>query len=162
MPYTTNTYSGIFKPKNPQKYVGNNIDNITYRSSYELKFMNWCDSTKNVVQWNSEGIRLPYLSPIDSRMHEYVVDFLVTVENKDGSRKNFLVEVKPARFTRAPVIPKRKTRKYLNEVIQWKTDQAKWDIAKKYAQKQGWEFILITEHELGIIWSGWKTNVLDK
>lgn len=162
MPYTTNTYKGNFKPKNPNKYVGDNLDNIIYRSSYELKFMNWCDTTPDVLQWNSEGIRLPYVSPIDSKVHEYVVDFMVKIKNKIQEEKIFLVEVKPSRFTRPPTIPKRKSRKYLNEVIQWKTDQAKWDIAKKYAQKQGWEFTLITEHQLGLLWSGWKTAPLDK
>ena len=36
-------HQGTYKVKDPNKYVGD-PNNIVFRSSWELKFMNWCDS----------------------------------------------------------------------------------------------------------------------
>ena len=44
---------GIFKPKNKQKYIGN-PDNVIFRSSWELSFMNFIDRSDVVVKWASE------------------------------------------------------------------------------------------------------------
>ena len=41
-------YKGKFTPKNPQKYKGN-PKNIIYRSSWERRFMSYCDKTKEVL-----------------------------------------------------------------------------------------------------------------
>ena len=38
-------YKGLFKPLNPQKYKGNH-KNIIYRSSWEKRFMGYCDKKK--------------------------------------------------------------------------------------------------------------------
>ena len=45
---------GTFVPKNAQKYVGKHIPR--YRSGWELTFMNFCDTNKNVLYWASEAI----------------------------------------------------------------------------------------------------------
>ena len=44
---------GKFRPRNPQKY-GGDVSNIVYRSSYELKFMQYCDLTESVNSLKSE------------------------------------------------------------------------------------------------------------
>ena len=44
---------GRYKPINPNKYQGDPT-NIIYRSSWELKFMRFCDLRDDVVQWQSE------------------------------------------------------------------------------------------------------------
>lgn len=36
-------------PKNPEKYVGD-VNNIISRSSWETKFMNWCDQNPAVIK----------------------------------------------------------------------------------------------------------------
>ena len=41
-------YSGKYKPLNPQKYKGN-VSNIIYRSSWEKRFMIYCDKTRAVM-----------------------------------------------------------------------------------------------------------------
>ena len=51
-------YKGIFKPNNPQKYKGN-VKNITYRSSWEKRFMVYCDKTRQIVEWGSEELFIP-------------------------------------------------------------------------------------------------------
>tara|TARA_R110002167_G_scaffold247369_1_gene452981 strand:- start:257 stop:703 length:447 start_codon:yes stop_codon:yes gene_type:complete len=148
MTYSKKVYSGKFIPRNPKKYKGN-VTSIIYRSSYELKFMNWCDISDSVMEWGSEEIVIPYISPLDNRVHRYFVDFYVKVSSKDKIRY-CLVEVKPFRFTQEPKIPKRKTKRFLNEVKQWGVNLSKWEAAKEFCLDRNWEFMIITEKELGI------------
>ena len=147
MTYTKNLYQGKFMPKNPSKYKGD-LSNIIYRSGYELKFMNWCDLNSDVLEWGSEEVVIPYRSPLDNRVHRYFVDFLVKVKQTDNTCKMILVEVKPYRFTQEPKIPKRRTKRFINEVKQWGVNLAKWESATEFCIDRGWEFKLITEKEL--------------
>jgi hypothetical protein len=105
------SYKGIFKPKNPSKYIGDHT-NIIYRSLWERKFMVFCDNNSNVIKWCSEEIAIPYLSPVDGKYHRYFVDFLVEMETKTG-KEVFLIEIKPKRQC---VEPKRGKR-----ILQFKT-----------------------------------------
>ena len=70
------SYKGKFRPKNRKKYKGNPSD-IVYRSLWELKFMNYCDSNKSILKWSSEEIIIPYRCPTDNRIHRYFPDFYV-------------------------------------------------------------------------------------
>ena len=67
---------GYFKPTNPEKYKGN-VDKIFYRSSWELKFNNWCDKHPSVLEWSSEEIVIPYKKPTDNQMHRYFLGFQI-------------------------------------------------------------------------------------
>jgi hypothetical protein len=58
-------YSGKFKPKNPEKYAGRG--SIRYRSSWELKFMNFLDENPSIKNWASESISIPYKNPIANK-----------------------------------------------------------------------------------------------
>lgn len=147
MAYTKHTYTGKYIPINPQKYRGD-ITNIQYRSSYEMRFMRWCDLNENVLEWGSEEVIIPYISPKDNKSHRYFVDFYIKIKNKDGMIKKYLIEVKPFRFTQEPKIPKRKTQNFINEVIQWSVNNAKWAAARQASKRMGWEFMLITEKDL--------------
>ena len=148
MAYTKDTYKGRFIPKNPQKYAGDPME-IIYRSSYELKFMKWCDTSESVLKWASEEIVIPYVSPMDNLVHRYFVDFYVEVMEKTGRRKKYLVEVKPYRFTVPPQVSQRKTQRFISEVKQWGVNNAKWSAARRFASQHGWEFMLVTEKDLG-------------
>ena len=68
------TYRGRYIPKNPDKYRGDR-SNIIYRSSWERKLMVYCDITEAVIEWGSEEVIIPYLSPVDNRIHRYFPDF---------------------------------------------------------------------------------------
>lgn len=144
---------GIFNPKNPQKWIITksfdlNEKAIKYRSSYELKFMKFIDMNPDIVLANSEGIVIPYVSPIDNKLHRYYIDFII--KNKKG--KIFLVEIKPFNQTQKPKQPKSKSGKsYKNYIEAYKTyliNQAKWKTASEFAKSKGWEFKIITEKEL--------------
>lgn len=142
-------YQGKFKPKNPQKYVGDPTD-IIYRSSWELKFMIWCDTNTAVSRWSSETTIIPYICPTDNRPHRYFVDFKIQVKDKTGVLKTYLVEIKPDAQTRPPEQPKRKTKRYITEVMTWGKNDAKWKAAREYCKDRGYEFVILTEHHLGI------------
>lgn len=144
MTYTKELHQGRFIPRNPKKYRGD-VTNIIYRSGYEVKFMNWCDLNDDVTEWSSEEVVIPYRSPIDKKIHRYFIDFYAKIGGKV-----YLIEVKPERFTRPPDIPKRKTKRFLNEVAQWGVNQAKWKSAREFCADRNWEFKIITEKELGI------------
>jgi hypothetical protein len=90
MAYSKDTYKGRFVSTNPQKYVGDST-NIVYRSSYELKFMKWCDMNSSVKRWASEEIVIPYISPIDGKKHRYFPDFLIEIRTKDNIIQKILI-----------------------------------------------------------------------
>ena len=137
-------YKGKYTPKNPKKYKGD-PNRIVYRSLWERKFMVYCDTNDAILEWGSEEIIIPYLSPIDGRIHRYFPDFYVKIQNR-----KYLVEVKPLRQTMEPKTQKRVTKKYVNEVVTWSVNKAKWKAATEFCKDQNWEFKIITEKELKI------------
>mgnify|MGYP006273221949 CR=1 FL=1 len=138
---------GIFKPNHPDKYRGD-VNNIIYRSGWEKRVMDWCDTNKNVVSWSSEEIIIPYISPVDNRPHRYFVDFYVEALDRDGKKVVYLLEVKPKGQTQEPKVQKRKTKRYITEVVTWGVNQAKWKAAEEFCKDRGWTFRLITETDL--------------
>ncbi len=142
-------YSGLFKPKHPEKYVGDPT-NIVYRSSWEVKVMSWLDNNDSIITWASEELFIPYISPVDNRWHRYFPDFLVKYRTKDNKLSTMMLEVKPKKQTAQPDPQKRKTKQFINEVKTWGVNQAKWKAANEYCLDRGWEFKLITEDHLGL------------
>ena len=65
---------------------------IIYRSSWEKKFILWCESCKNVKHWGSECTYIKYFNPVDQKTHRYFPDFVVEMQdgNKNTRRKKFL------------------------------------------------------------------------
>lgn len=102
------------------------------------------DTTETVVYWNSEGLVIPYLSPIDGKRHRYFPDFLIKVRSKDGNVRVWLLEVKPHAQTTLRNT-KRNTRKFINEAATYLVNQAKWEAAEEFCKDQGWTFQVITE-----------------
>jgi hypothetical protein len=110
------------------------------------------DIDPNVLWWSSEETIIPYRSPVDNKYHRYFVDFTVRLKTVDGSTKTLLIEVKPAAQTKPPVIQesKKKSKRYINEVMRWGVNSAKWKAAKEYCKDRGYEFMIMTEAEIGI------------
>ena len=143
------TYKGIFKPRNPCKYKGDS-HNIIYRSRWELYFMKYLDDHPDVQQWASEELVIPYRSPIDGRVHRYFPDFWVQKINREGKQDTVVVEIKPFKETVEPTPQKNLSKRYLYEVKTWGVNSAKWKEARNYCKDRGWEFVIITEKELGL------------
>ena len=142
-------YKGRYTPKNPKKYKGD-YHNIIYRSLWERKFMVYCDNSDNILEWGSEEIIIPYLSPWDGKIHRYFPDFYIKVKQSSGNIKKFIIEVKPKKQTRPPKPVTRKTRKWLNEIKTYSINDAKWKHAKEWCENNNMEFKILTEEELGI------------
>ena len=142
-------YKGRYNPVNPKKYKGNS-QNIIYRSLWERKFMVYCDTNDKVLEWGSEEIIIPYISPWDSKVHRYFPDFYIKVKQSSGNLKKFIIEVKPKKQTRPPKPVERKTKRWINEVRTFGVNEAKWKHATKWCKDNDMEFKILTEEELGI------------
>ena len=138
-----------YKPSNPEKYQGN-PNNIICRSSWERRFCVWCDRNENIISWASEEFSIPYMSPVDKRVHRYFPDFYMKVKERNGKIKRYVIEVKPAKQTKPPVKPKRQTKGYIREAYEYAKNQAKWKMAREFCADRQWEFKVVTEKELGI------------
>ena len=142
-------YKGRYNPVNPKKYKGNS-HNIIYRSLWERKFMVYCDTNDKVLEWGSEEIIIPYISPWDSKVHRYFPDFYIKVKQSSGNLKKFIIEVKPKKQTRPPKPVERKTKRWIKEVRTFGINEAKWKHATKWCKDNDMEFKILTEEELGI------------
>ena len=142
-------YSGKFKPKNPKKYNGN-PSKIVYRSSWEARCMNYFDQNDNIIWWASEEVIVPYKHPMDGRYHRYFPDFIIKVRQKNGQSKTMMIEIKPEYQKIGPKKQKRKTQRYIKEVVTYAVNQAKWEAAEDYCADRRWEFKVLTENDLGI------------
>jgi hypothetical protein len=136
---------GKYKVKNPQKYNGD-YNNVQYRSSWELKFFNYCDKNPDIVKWSSEEIVIPYKSPIDGKWHRYFPDIWMKTSNGD----TYLIEIKPFKETQEPKKRSRITKQYLYEVKTWGINSNKWKAAEEYCKDRKWKFKIITEKELKV------------
>ena len=146
------SYKGRYTPINPSKYKGDPT-NIIYRSLWERKLMKVLDSNPNVLEWCSEEIIVPYKSPIDGKYHRYFPDFVIKQREKDGSIKTKMIEIKPLREVMGPTPiteGTKPTRKYVNEVMKYAINSKKWESAKQYCADRNWEFVIMTEKELGV------------
>jgi hypothetical protein len=143
------SYKGKYKPSNPEKYKGDPT-NIIYRSLWERKFMVYCDTNNNVLEWASEETIVRYYDPISKKVRRYFPDFVIKVLQPDGKSKKIMIEIKPKRQTVPPPKPKRQTENYINEVYEYAKNQAKWEAAKDFCEDRLWEFKILTEDDLGV------------
>ena len=141
-------YSGKFIPTNITKYRGD-VKKIVYRSLWERRFMVYCDNTSAILEWGSEEVIIPYISPLDGRMHRYFPDFYIKVKQKDKTIKKMIIEVKPKIQCGPPKPPKLKTKRFINEVRTWGVNEAKWNAAIEWCNDRGMEFKILTEDHVG-------------
>ena len=143
-------YKGKFRPKRPKKYKGDPTQ-IIYRSLWEKKFMEYCDLTENISQWQSEEFWIRYKSPLDNKVHRYFPDFFIKYRDALGKKRNVVIEVKPAKQLKMPKKnPKKRTKSWVYEVQTYVVNQAKWKAAESYCADRKYEFRIMTEKELGI------------
>ena len=143
-------YSGRYIPKNPKKYKGD-PSRIVYRSLWERKFMIYCDFNDSIIEWGSEEVIIPYVSPWDGRVHRYFPDFYIKVKQKTGKYKKFIIEVKPKNQCSPPTTtPKKRTSKWYNEVKTWGINEAKWKSATQWCEANNMQFQILNEDHLDI------------
>lgn len=140
------TYKGKFTPKYPEKYIGN-VDNIVFRSLWEKSFLNYLDTNPSVIRYSSEEIVIPYLNPLDRKVHRYFPDMYVELKDREGNINIKLIEIKPYAQTQRPVA-KRRTKSSYEAEVTYIINQTKWEYARKFCDEKGWQFQVLTEKEL--------------
>lgn len=106
--------------------------------------MKWADTHPQVLKWKSEEFHIKYVSPVDGRVRRYFPDFYL--ELADG--RKIVVEIKPKAQTVPPQASNRKTKQYVEKVMTYAVNQAKWQSAKQFCEQRQWEFKVLTEDQL--------------
>ena len=114
--------------------------------------MVYCDNNANITKWGSEIVKIPYISPLDGKRHNYFVDFIIESKDKDGIDRISLIEIKPKKQCKEPKHPSNPTKKqksnYIYEAKTWAVNQGKWEAAKSFAEERGWKFVILTEDDI--------------
>lgn len=132
---------GIFTPRNPEKYAGKGT--IRYRSSWELAFMNFCDTNDNILAWASEAIQIPYVNPLKQKKTHYIPDFFIKYRNAAGQEVAEMIEIKPSKETSLEAAG-RSVRNQAYAVV----NQAKWKAAASWCADRNINFRILTEHDI--------------
>lgn len=131
---------GMYQPQNPDKYVGGAMPFA--RSSWETAFMRFCDSHPNILKWASENVKIPYRHPMTGKITNYVPDFMVQYQDKNGKTRVELIEIKPKSQT---VIENARGK---GDKIQTMVNAAKWTAAQEWCKAKGIHFKVITEDQI--------------
>ena len=141
---------GYYKPHDLDKYV--RPQPVVYRSSWERKFMIWCDTNERVLMWSSEPVEIPYWSTFYKKQRTYYPDFYIKILKEDGSEEQLIVEIKPEAQIKKPEPPKTNSKKaiegYKFLAEQYVTNRDKYISAKKYAEDRNCRFVIMTENSL--------------
>lgn len=139
---------GIFKPQHPEKWV--NPKKIVYRSGLELRFFNYFDGNSNIIQVASEEMCIPYISPLDGKPHRYFPDLMFVVKDINGNHVKYVAEIKPDSQTTPPKPGKKKVKTFMQEAMTYAVNEAKWEAASKWCEKNGFKFIKLTEKDIKV------------
>jgi hypothetical protein len=131
---------GLYEVANASKFVGTKAPK--YRSSWELAFMRMCDAHPNILKWASENVKIPYRSPVDGKYHNYVPDFMIQYQDKDGTEHVELIEIKPSNQT---TMENARTR---GQAMQIHINAAKWTAAQEWCKRKGIRFKVINEDQI--------------
>ena len=132
--------SGKYQVKNPEKYMGKRLPN--YRSSWEFTFMSFCDNNPAVLNWVSEGVKIPYYKPVSGKQTIYVPDFLVVYVDANQRQHTELVEIKPSK--EATMESARSYRDKLMVAM----NMAKWAAADSWCRANNMRFRVVTEFDI--------------
>ena len=115
-----------------------------------MKACRFFDHNPNVLTWGSESVVIPYPNPLTGRISRYFVDFVVTIKDKDGNIKRYLIEIKPQSQTIPPTQKNRNTKTLIRQQAEYIKNQAKWKAAQSFSEAKGYTFTILTEKHLGI------------
>lgn len=173
---TSLTHQGYMKNlKNPDKYVGD-LQDIIYRSGWELAFAKWCDASKSVLKWSSEPTRIFYYNriakldeckklgldpnnPKNWAVKNYHVDFWIQIKREDDIIEKWFIEIKPKDKLKKPIPPKpnsslKEQRRFNNLAKEYLINEAKFAAMNEFAKRNGAKFYIFHEDimmKLGIL-----------
>lgn len=132
---------GIYKLKNPEKYLGTNLPK--YRSSWEYTFMSFCDNNPAIQEWANESVKIPYRDPLTGKATVYVPDFLISYIDKAQKKHVELIEIKPSN----QMLRERVGKNPYNQA-QYVKNMAKWAAAGAWCRPRGIKFRVISESDI--------------
>lgn len=136
-----------YEVQRPEKYLGD-VNNVFYRSSWELEAFKFCDNNPNVLKWSSEEIVIPYAVPTNNggvRPAKYYPDIYMEYRDANGKTHKDLIEIKPKKQTKPSRSRNPKNKMYENQV--YAKNQLKWEAARAWCGKNGITFRILTENE---------------
>lgn len=161
----TNTqkyHQGLYVPQNMDKLIkANNEGGVYYRSGLEKKMMIYLDLNDKIARWCSEYIKIPYektewssvRKDFETTQHTYYPDFYYELQRPDGTLSKVVAEVKPYSETVEPIIRENMNSKQIRNLEYslktYNKNLQKWKYMIEYCQRKGFEFIIITEKQLG-------------
>jgi len=153
---------GLYIPKNKDKVIKlNSKGGLFYRSGLEQKMMVYFDNNDNIINWGAEHLRIPYTKTewvnesqeFKTTDHSYYPDFYYELKRSDGTISKVVAEVKPESETIEPKISSNPTSKQLKNfeysLKMYNKNLSKWTYMIEYCERKGFEFIIITEKNLG-------------
>ncbi len=136
----------FYQVRNPEKYLGD-VNNVFYRSSWELEAFEFCDfKNPNVLRWASEEIVIPYALPTPNggvRPAKYYPDLYMEYINAQKQLCKVLIEIKPKKQMKASRARNPKTKMFEN--AQYMKNQLKWEAAEAWCKKNGIKFMIMHE-----------------
>ena len=133
---------GYINPKTCKKVFESQKNKpIIFRSSYERKFVWWCETSDLVKRWASEPFSINYYNPLDKKTHNYWPDYLV--EFNDGTI--MVVEVKPWCQTQKPDALYGPGDRVFDDYVK---NMQKWKAAREFCEARNMQFKVITERTI--------------
>ena len=108
------------------------------------------DTDPAIISWASEELAIPYTDRATGRYRRYFPDFVIKKIGPDGEVKVIVIEVKPYAQSVPPERGTKTQRRYLTEVKTFATNYSKWEACSAWCRAKGWEFVVLTERELGL------------
>jgi len=141
-----NYIQGIYTVQNREKYIGQNIDNVIYRSGWELNVFITMDKNPAIRYWSSESIQIPYYNPFTKRSTIYIPDLFVVYVDKDGKQHAEVLEIKPLKETgMGKTLAETRSQRDKAAII---LNQHKWAAAMAWCKKNNFGFRVLTEQQL--------------
>ena len=148
-----NTLKGHYLPEHPEKVMTRQGELPAFKSKLEWKMMRYCDLTPAVVKWCYEPpfAVVPYYDKGAKKNRHYYVDFVLWVKDPKapGGVRQVWIEIKPYDQTIPPKVKQRVSESQVFTIKTYITNQCKWEAARRYCTAHGFDFIVVTEKELG-------------
>jgi hypothetical protein len=111
--------------------------------------MKWVDVNPKILTWGSESIVIPYQNPLTGRVSRYFNDFNITMKDKNGEVKKFIIEIKPFTQTLPPNQNQKNKKTLRYQQAEYIKNQAKWQSARAFCETKNSSFVILTEKHLG-------------
>jgi hypothetical protein len=104
--------------------------------------MSFCDNNPAVINWVSEGVKIPYFNPVSGKQTVYVPDFIVVYVDANQRQHTELVEIKPSKEATM------ESAKSYRDKLMVAMNMAKWAAADSWARANGMRFRVVTEFDI--------------